>query len=1090
MSTTADKDMALAPTTVSIPTTSAPNSGGEFSGAAKTSETDKSNPPPVNNESDEEEEVEEELEYVMSTLEALGNPWVKTPRDDLFSCHRKLKSYMTKLKTMDNLLRDAGRKGAKMHQKVVEEVYAYIKEAHSVLLPYIHKWIQENPKNPSLRKVQDLISGYEGMEKVDKNYQRALLDPLARSVSTNTSSSSRIRIKQLEEERQKKEQDLLDLQQKHEQAKRENDEAMLQLRQDKEKAEKEREIKEAEAEQLKNRLQMEKEVVEKSNQELQQKLSATQKSAMEERHGSQKVKLNLEQELDKYKCLAQRAMFPSADDFIDDEENDEVLNLLTGGRNGKVMEKEVRTQELQDPSVGFVEGNKTDGPLKQTMKYPPQKIIFKKEVVSTHQMGKFPLHTSEHTDPKHPLNPEASSFQQRQYPMASTHVTYVGLNDYNQYPTYSGYVKAKGEENAYTSSFDELLNQDRSMYTNLPPPTAEKTKAKTFSRGKSVPGLEWYVGPDSVKPEEHSNTVTSTPGFGSQFVDGHLHARYAAAFEEMGRVQGKKFTGIPHEYPIYRNKLLQKYKELATNDPHLLLRYIETTIGGEAYSYIRRAWYMNDDMHGAVKRIWETLESIYGHPQALIKDATHEIKRTPRSVKRELRQLLKFQADLEMFEGIVLSVDQAYILDRKRMVGKIYESLDDGLRLRFETQNDDPSKWTFQSIMEFLRVQIRQVQDCAFLMKNVEDEDWSKGSRNRVRKDKRDPPPGAAAVGINHFDNGTGTSSAKKYCFLHTNSKSHNTEDCTSFMKMSEKERHAKVKQAKHCFICLKDHFRSSCDSENKCDQCVKSHHTLLHLKKKALDDGKAGNNSKSNQTSNSSETVAVTVGFTAEGSKLKSKGAAVPVMLLNAVKKDNHGRIVKRVSFYAFLDCGAERSFCTKELAMQFGKWTPHRKQKIKVLGGEEIERNAMDMPLLLETRSGSVIHNHNIAFIDTILPYAQNIPNKEIIGRYLHTRNNFDTAKGPRRIDMIVGAPFLREHNIFTHNNWIRGGKYEPIIGEHYLGRIWWGTQEDASFTPNICTAQILVNRLEELKENWKENEEYANTVSRQFMKSKKKF
>ena len=82
-------------------------------------------------------------------------------------------------------------------------------------------------------------------------------------------------------------------------------------------------------------------------------------------------------------------MFPSADDFIDDEENEEVLNLLAGGRKGKVMGKEVQTQELQDHSVDFVEGDKTDVPLRQTMEYPPQKLIFKKDVVSTHQMGNF-----------------------------------------------------------------------------------------------------------------------------------------------------------------------------------------------------------------------------------------------------------------------------------------------------------------------------------------------------------------------------------------------------------------------------------------------------------------------------------------------------------------------------------------------------------------------------------------------------------------------------------------------------------------------------------------------------------------------------
>ena len=64
-------------------------------------------------------------------------------------------------------------------------------------------------------------------------------------------------------------------------------------------------------------------------------------------------------------------------------------------------------------------------------------------------------------------------------------------------------------------------------------------------------------------------------------------------------------------------------------------------------------------------------------------------------------------------------------------MSKIYEALDDGLRLRFETKYADPNEWTFQKILEFLIVQIQQVQDCQYLLRNVEDEDWS-GSSTRI----------------------------------------------------------------------------------------------------------------------------------------------------------------------------------------------------------------------------------------------------------------------------------------------------------------------------------------------------------------------
>ena len=166
--------------------------------------------------------------------------------------------------------------------------------------------------------------------------------------------------------------------------------------------------------------------------------------------------------------------------------------------------------------------------------------------------------------------------------------------------------------------------------------------------------------------------------------------------------------------------------------------------------------------------------------------------------------------------------------------------------------------------------------------------------------------------------------------------------------------------------------------------------------------------------------------------------------MRLTAVVKNDDGNIIKRVPFTAFLDSGAERSFATKELAIACGQWNPHRQQRVRVLGGAEIERPAMDMPLLLETKSGSIIHEYDVVFMDNKLPYSQNIPTAEVVNKYMHTRGHFPTDEVPKRVDMIIGAPLLREHGIFTNGKWIRGGRYEPLIGDHYLGSIWWGSKK----------------------------------------------
>ena len=115
-----------------------------------------------------DEELEDLIEQVLFPIRALGNPWVDNPRDDLFTSHRKLISYMNALYSMDGMLRDTGKRGRKEHPEVVKALFEYTKKAHAVLLPYIHKWIQNNENHPALRKVQELISNYEGVERLER----------------------------------------------------------------------------------------------------------------------------------------------------------------------------------------------------------------------------------------------------------------------------------------------------------------------------------------------------------------------------------------------------------------------------------------------------------------------------------------------------------------------------------------------------------------------------------------------------------------------------------------------------------------------------------------------------------------------------------------------------------------------------------------------------------------------------------------------------------------------------------------------------------------------------------------------------------
>jgi len=85
------------------------------------------------------------------------------------------------------------------------------------------------------------------------------------------------------------------------------------------------------------------------------------------------------------------------------------------------------------------------------------------------------------------------------------------------------------------------------------------------------------------------------------------------------------------EYPAYRHRLLTNFKELRHSRPDILLRWIESTIDGQAKRYIRNAYAVMDPGE-ACDVIRDTLEEVYGRQDLILDHATQQAKRQTRSV--------------------------------------------------------------------------------------------------------------------------------------------------------------------------------------------------------------------------------------------------------------------------------------------------------------------------------------------------------------------------------------------------------------------------------------------------------------------------
>ena len=148
---------------------------------------------------------------------------------------------------------------------------------------------------------------------------------------------------------------------------------------------------------------------------------------------------------------------------------------------------------------------------------------------------------------------------------------------------------------------------------------------------------------------------------------------------------GLRYSGNDtSEYPAYRHRFLLRQRQLRKTRPDLLLKWIETTVTGQARRYIRNAFSVFDAGR-ACDIVWDTLEEVYGRKEVILEDAMRQIKRPAKSVDHDRKALLELRADMRNVQGIADSLNMGTALQKPHLMGTLYSSLSDKLRDKLES---------------------------------------------------------------------------------------------------------------------------------------------------------------------------------------------------------------------------------------------------------------------------------------------------------------------------------------------------------------------------------------------------------------------
>ncbi|XP_055633678.1 uncharacterized protein LOC129774015 [Toxorhynchites rutilus septentrionalis] len=244
------------------------------------------------------------------------------------------------------------------------------------------------------------------------------------------------------------------------------------------------------------------------------------------------------------------------------------------------------------------------------------------------------------------------------------------------------------------------------------------------------------------------------------------------------------------------------------------LYHLEKCLIGDAKNVIDAATIRD----GNYEHAWRLLKERYDNKRLIVDTHIQGIKNLPKMKKKsskELRTLLdectRHVEGLRFMEQELTEVSELFV------VNILTAALDRESREIWEKSLNKRELPKYQDTIDFL-------QDWYLVLERCEEASSISTSNTVKQKDF------ALLKGASRAYHAS-TSPASVTCELcpgqHLNFK------CPVFRNMSVAQRHAKIKEEKACFNCLrKGHQVSACPVERTCAKCAAKHHTLLHIER------------------------------------------------------------------------------------------------------------------------------------------------------------------------------------------------------------------------------------------------------------------
>ena len=474
------------------------------------------------------------------------------------------------------------------------------------------------------------------------------------------------------------------------------------------------------------------------------------------------------------------------------------------------------------------------------------------------------------------------------------------------------------------------------------------------------------------------------------------------------------FNGDPKEYFAFMRFFNSKVGRRRISSQDKLLQLIKMCVG-PAYESVKN-YVIYDNHDYAFQAAMQKLEDRFGRQDIIVESVVRELVEGPPIPSGDVAAFQNFADKVHNCTLILNAWNRIEAIGGYEYLERIFTRLPPALQDTYvrKAGTEPPS---YHHLADFIQFQAHQQNTF-----------WSRAKARFAREcNMPQPIPRKRVSRIATFAVQNETDISKYPC-MDCNS-DHPVHRCNEFRSWSSESRRKFVDSHRLCWNCLRSHFASDCTSQSRCRQCHGKHHTLLcdsfssnarnklmfnqrpiprprHL---ARPGGKELGSSKkltdvsnsSNGAGNRGSSVFASLQSNDNCSKLRLQVVPVKVSPVGTRRS---------MWCYAFLDQGATRSLCTKDLLRKLGISSGEPETSVFTTLGHHDIHNGYRVDLRVQGRGVSHEYQLNDVFaLDALPDVRDSIPDTGAVKFHPHLDGLDFTPLQCQDIHMLIAGDVL---------------------------------------------------------------------------------